>query len=147
MTWELRRLVALAAWLAAAFTQGRLHAQPYDLLLRGGRIMDPGNGIDARMDLAVTGDHIAAVQANIPAAQARRVIDVAGSYVVPGLVDLHVHVFGYAGSLVPDETSLPFRRHYRGGRRRERLANLRRVPPHGHLEIENACAGAAEHRG
>ncbi len=106
MTWELRRLVALAAWLAAAFTQGA-HAQPYDLLLRGGRIMDPGNGIDARMDLAVTGDHIAAVQANIPAAQARRVIDVAGSYVVPGLVDLHVHVFGYAGSLVPDETSLP----------------------------------------
>ena len=37
----------------------------------------------------------------------KRVVDVSGLYVVPGLVDLHIHVFGYAGALVPDETSLP----------------------------------------
>ena len=70
-------------------------------------MIDPANGIDARMDVAVAGGRIAAVQADIPAAQARKVVDVSGLYVVPGLVDLHMHVFGYEGSLVPDETALP----------------------------------------
>src|SRR2546422_4011964 len=81
------------------------HAQ-YDIVLRGGRVIDPANGVDGRMDIAVTGDRIAAIRADIPANQARRVLDVSGLYVVPGLVDLHAHVFGYEGSLVPDETAL-----------------------------------------
>ena len=59
------------------------------------------------MDVAVSGGRIAAVQPDIPRRQARKVIDVTGFYVVPGLVDLHAHVFGYEGSLVPDETALP----------------------------------------
>ena len=86
------------------------YAQPYDIVLRGGRVIDAANGVDARMDVAVTGDRIVAVTADIPAstlAQARKVLDVTGLYVVPGLVDLHAHVFGYEGSLVPDETALP----------------------------------------
>lgn len=81
-------------------------AQPYDLVLRHGRVIDPANGIDARMDLAVRGGQVAALQEDIPAAQTHKVIDVSGLYVVPGLVDLHAHVFGYEGSLVPDETAL-----------------------------------------
>ena len=76
------------------------------LLIRGGRVIDPANGIDARLDVAVAGGRIASVQANIPAAEARRVMDVSGLYVVPGLIDLHAHVFGYEGSLAPDETAL-----------------------------------------
>src|SRR4051812_1609898 len=79
----------------------------YDLILRGGRVIDPANGIDARMDVAVAGDRIVSVQADIPATQARRVVDVSRFYVVPGLVDLHAHVFGYEGSLAPDDTALP----------------------------------------
>ena len=82
-------------------------AQPYDLVLRHGRVVDPGNGIDARMDVAVSGGRIAAVQTDIPETQARKVVDVSGLYIVPGLIDLHAHVFGYEGSLVPDETALP----------------------------------------
>ena len=81
--------------------------QQYDLVLRGGHVIDPGNRIDGRMDVAVSNGRIAAVQADIPAAQARKVVDVTGFYVVPGLIDLHAHVFGYEGSLVPDETALP----------------------------------------
>src|SRR5437764_11178052 len=77
----------------------------YDLLLRGGRVIDPANGIDARMDVAVTGDRIASIQPEIPAAQARKVVDVSRFYVVPGLIDLHSHVFGYEGSLAPDEAA------------------------------------------
>ena len=86
--------------IASAYAQ-------YDLILRGGRVIDPANGIDARMDVAVTGDRIVSVKADIPATQAKRVLDASGFYVVPGLIDLHAHVFGYEGSLVPDETALP----------------------------------------
>jgi dihydroorotase len=82
-------------------------AQQYDIVLHGGRVIDPGNGVDALLDIALTGDRIAAVQAGIPKAHARKIIDVSGLYVVPGLVDLHTHVFGYAGSLSPDDTALP----------------------------------------
>jgi dihydroorotase len=86
---------------------GCAFAQPYDLLLRHGRVIDPGNGIDAQMDVAVSGSRIALVQAGIPVSQARKVIELSGFYVVPGLIDLHAHVFGYEGSLSPDETALP----------------------------------------
>jgi dihydroorotase len=95
------RLIIFAAVLTSIAA-----AQQYDLVLRGGRVIDPGNGIDARMDVAVSNGRIAAVQTDIPATQARKVVDVSGFYVVPGLVDLHAHVFGYEGSLDPDRTSL-----------------------------------------
>ena len=80
--------------------------QQYDLLLRGGHVIDPANGIDRRMDVAITGNRIAAVAASLSPSQARKVMDVSAFDVVPGLVDLHAHVFGYEGSLVPDDTSL-----------------------------------------
>src|SRR5215467_4622571 len=96
------RLAGLLTLIAAC-----AFSQPYDLLLRHGRVIDPGNGIDAQMDIAVSSNRIALVQAGIPAAQARKVIELSGFYVVPGLIDLHAHVFGYEGSLSPDETALP----------------------------------------
>ncbi len=82
-------------------------AQPYDLVLRGGRVIDPANGIDGPMDVAIAGSRIAAVGAHLADAQARKIVDVSGLLVVPGLVDLHAHVFGYEGSLSPDDTALP----------------------------------------
>jgi dihydroorotase len=82
-------------------------AQQYDIVLRGGRVIDPANNINGTMDVAVTGNHIAAVSAHIADQQARKIVDVAGFIVTPGLVDLHTHVFGYEGSLSPDDTALP----------------------------------------
>jgi len=82
-------------------------AQKYDLLLRGGQVVDPGSGVNARWDVAVSGDRIAAVQANIPPSAARQVVDVSGLYVVPGLVDLHMHVFGLQGHIAADPNALP----------------------------------------
>ena len=84
-----------------------LPAQQYDLLLRGGHVIDPAAGIDAVMDVAVSGTRIAAVKADISPSDARKVLDVSGLYVVPGLVDLHSHVFGSGESLPPDDTKLP----------------------------------------
>ena len=70
-----------------------VHAQQYDLLLKGGTVVDPKNGVNAPRDVAITGDRVAAVLPSIAATEARRVIDVTGLYVTPGLVDIHAHVF------------------------------------------------------
>jgi dihydroorotase len=65
----------------------------YDLLLKGGRVVDPSTKIDGVQDVAVENGKIARVAAGIPAAEAKRVVDVAGKIVAPGLIDLHAHVF------------------------------------------------------
>jgi dihydroorotase len=78
----------------------------YDLLLKNGHVIDPANKVDGVADVAVAGGKIARVAANIPASQARKVLDVGGLYVTPGLIDLHAHVFGYSGSIFPDDTAL-----------------------------------------
>jgi dihydroorotase len=82
-------------------------AQEYDIVLRAGRVIDPANNVDRVMDVGITGNRITAVAAYIADAQARKLVNVSGMIVVPGLVDLHAHVFGYEGSLTPDDTALP----------------------------------------
>jgi len=71
-----------------------LNAQPrYDLMLKGGHVIDPKNGIDRVMDVAVTGGKIASVAAVIDPAQAKQTVNAAGLYVTPGLIDIHVHIY------------------------------------------------------
>ncbi|MCC6365901.1 MAG: amidohydrolase/deacetylase family metallohydrolase [Bryobacterales bacterium] len=72
-------------------------AQNYDLLLKGGHVIDPKNNIDGVRDVAIRAGKIAAVSVNIPAGQARKVVEMRGLYVTPGLVDIHVHVFHTTG--------------------------------------------------
>ena len=66
----------------------------YDLLIRGGHVLDPGSGLDGRLDIAVHDGRIAAIGPDLDVAAARRVIEIPGTdrYVVPGLVDIHTHV-------------------------------------------------------
>ena len=59
----------------------------YELLLKGGTVIDPRNGINAIRDVAISGEKIAAVAQNIPASQAKQTVDVTGFYVTPGLVE------------------------------------------------------------
>src|SRR5215208_6571982 len=70
-----------------------LHAQEIDILLKGGHVIDPKNKIDTQMDIAIAGGKIFQVAQNIPAKNAKKLIDVSGLYVTPGLIDMHVHVF------------------------------------------------------
>src|SRR6476469_5433027 len=84
-----------------------LFSQPYDIVLKGGHVIDPANGIDAVRDVAVSAGRIAAVGAGLATAQAGKVVDVTGLYVVPGLIDMHAHVFGNASHLFPDDNALP----------------------------------------
>lgn len=69
-------------------------SQPqYDLLLKGGWVIDPANDRDGVMDVAIAGDKIAAVGPDLDTNAATTVADVSDHYVTPGLIDIHVHVY------------------------------------------------------
>ncbi len=68
-------------------------AQVYDLVLKGGHIIDPKNNIDGLMDVAVSNGKIAKLSKNIATGESKKVIDVTGLYITPGLIDMHVHAF------------------------------------------------------
>ena len=76
----------------------------YDLVLQGGRIIDPAQGIDRTADIGIRGPRVAAIENRIPAQSALRVIDASDCLVVPGLIDLHTHCWwgGNLLSLDPD---------------------------------------------
>ena len=65
----------------------------FDLLLKGGRLIDPANGKDHGADIGFTDGAVAAVEPQLDAAQAKVVRDVSGALVTPGLIDLHTHVY------------------------------------------------------
>jgi dihydroorotase len=67
---------------------------PYDLVLRGGRVIDPAQGFDSLLDVAVRDGRVAAVGKDLPG-PARETIDVRGKLVLPGLIDTHAHVYRY----------------------------------------------------
>jgi dihydroorotase len=85
-------------------------APKYDLLLRGGRVIDPRNGIDAIRDVGIAAGQIAAVAPKIEPADATASVDVSGLVVTPGLVDIHAHVYagtGEKGSYAGDNSVYP----------------------------------------
>jgi dihydroorotase len=76
---------------------GSAEAQQFDLLLKGGHVIDPRNQVSAVRDVAIRDGQVAAVAAKIDPAEALKTIEVPGLYVTPGLIDLHVHVFAGTG--------------------------------------------------
>ena len=68
-------------------------AQDYDLLLKGGHIIDARNSLSAVRDVAIKDGKVAAVADNNPANQALKTVDVTGLYVAPGLIDIHAHTY------------------------------------------------------
>src|SRR6202171_752017 len=65
----------------------------YDLVLKGGTVVDPSAGLHGANDVAIQDSLIAKIAPAIPAEEGRRTIEVAGNVVTPGLIDLHAHVF------------------------------------------------------
>src|SRR5215471_19071883 len=93
------------SWMSLSAAQ-----QKYDLLLKGGHVIDPKNKISAVRDVAIANGKVAAVAAKIDPADAFKVVDVSGYYVTPGLVDIHVHVYagtGEKGSYAGDNSVYP----------------------------------------
>src|SRR5262245_10304589 len=75
---------------------------PYDLLLKGGEVIDPGWPFHQKADVAISKGIIAAVTQDIPPSEATRVIDVSDKLVCPGLIDIHAHTFINAHDMGPE---------------------------------------------
>jgi dihydroorotase len=78
----------------------------YDLLLQGGRVIDPASRSDETLDVAFRNGKVAAVEKHISNGRARQVLNVTGKIVVPGLVDLHTHIYWGGTSLGVDAESV-----------------------------------------
>jgi dihydroorotase len=110
--WALPSVILPLTFLISGQARGR---QPqadrkYDIVLRGGHVIDPRNGLSAVRDVAIASGTIAAVQDHIDPDTAAEVVDVSGLYVTPGLVDIHVHVYagtGEARSYAGDNSVYP----------------------------------------
>lgn len=82
--------------------------QQYDFLVKGGEVLDPSQGLRGRRDIAIHRGRIAAVQPDIAPATARQILSATGRLVVPGLVDLHAHVYPLASGLgLPADELVP----------------------------------------
>jgi dihydroorotase len=83
-------------------------AASYDLLITGGRVIDPSQKLSAERDVAIAGGRIARIAANIPPSEARQVYDAKGKIVTPGLIDIHTHVYKYGINLNVDSDAVGF---------------------------------------
>jgi dihydroorotase len=90
-------LASGAGPLLQAQPSGGEGEKPYDLVIQHGKVIDPSQNIEALQDVAIRDGKIARLDAEIPASQARQVVDARGKIVCPGLIDLHAHVFPYVG--------------------------------------------------
>jgi dihydroorotase len=108
-----RTLLAGTSAALAAGSVERAHAQPtaprYDLLIKGGEVVDPSQGLRGRRDVAIRNAVIAAVESDIPRERAAQVIDATGKLVCPGLVDLHAHVYPEVSAIgLPADELVPY---------------------------------------
>jgi dihydroorotase len=80
----------------------------FDLVIKGGDVLDPGQGLRGRRDIGIRYGLIEAVEAEIPPARALRLLDAGGKLVTPGLVDLHCHVYPYGSAIgIPADELTP----------------------------------------
>jgi dihydroorotase len=104
------RWAALLLLLFHVLPQRSAAPLKYDLLLRGGHLIDPRNDVSAARDVAIAAGRVAAVAQRIDPSDATKVVDVTGLHVVPGLVDIHTHVYagtGEKGSYAGDNSVYP----------------------------------------
>jgi dihydroorotase len=94
--------MALAAGTAGAIGSASAAIGPddtFDLLIKGGDVLDPSQSLRGKRDIGIRYGVVQALEADIPAARAQRVLDASGKLVTPGLVDLHTHVYPYGSAI------------------------------------------------
>src|SRR5499426_1716651 len=110
-----RRFIAGAG---AAFAVGSMGAavraalaqdKKFDLVIKGGDLMDPAHKLHAKRDIGIRSGRITAIEGDIPAAAALKVLDASGKIVLPGLIDLHSHCYPYGSAIgIPADELVPF---------------------------------------
>ena len=90
---------SFSAPAVASAEQGAAPRASYDLLIAGGRVVDPGQNLSAVRDVAILHGRVARIAENIPHTQARSVFDATDKIVTPGLIDLHSHVYEHGTPL------------------------------------------------
>jgi dihydroorotase len=83
----------LLLFIITIMITGLIKAQTYNIVIKGGHVIDPANNIDGVMDVAVKDGKIALIAKNIDSKEGIQVVDATGLLVTPGLIDIHVHVF------------------------------------------------------
>jgi dihydroorotase len=80
----------------------------FDLLIKGGEVLDPSQNLRGRRDVGIRRGIVEALETDIPAERANRVLDAAGKLVTPGLIDLHAHVYPYGSAIgIPADELVP----------------------------------------
>jgi len=107
-----RQILRVSAIAPALLTHvPRLFAAEFDLVIRGGRVLDPAQRIDRVADVAIRAGKIVAIRPSIAASSAAEVIEAGGKLVTPGLIDIHCHVasssVNLSRRLVPEEPVRP----------------------------------------
>jgi dihydroorotase len=100
--------IRFGADLSAAAPAAGQAAASYDLLIKGGRVIDPSQKLSGERDVAIANGKIAAVAANIPASQARELFDARGKLVTPGLINVHAHLYKYGNTITVDPDAVGF---------------------------------------
>src|SRR5438477_6197392 len=110
-----RRFVA---GMGAAFAGGLLSSavraamgpeDKFDLVVKGGELLDPSQNLRGKRDIGMRFGRIEAVEADIPAARALRVLDASGRLVLAGLIDIHSHVYPYGSAIgIPADELVQF---------------------------------------
>lgn len=131
--------------LAALPLTGRGRVASYDLVIRGGRVIDPAAGVDRVADVAIAGGRIAAIVSRIPGTDAVPTIEASGRIVAPGLIDIHVHLDSpelTPESLLADGVTAAVDGGSRGADNIEPLVEIaRRAPNHVRLLVNVARTG------
>ena len=109
-----RFVLSIASSLAAATLPGAVRAamapnDKFDLVIKGGEVLDPSQRLRAVRDIGIKNGFVEAVEVGIPAERTLRTVDATGKVVTPGLIDLHAHTYPYGSAIgIPADELVPF---------------------------------------
>src|SRR4030095_7744061 len=107
-------IAAVSACAGAGFIGRAVQAamgpnDKFDLVIKGGEVLDPSQKLRAKRDIGIRFGVVEALESDIPAERALRVLDAGGKLVTPGLIDLHSHVYPYGSALgIPADAPIPY---------------------------------------
>ncbi len=102
---NLKHLFIFTLLFTVIFSVNAQSTKSYNIVIKGGHIIDPKNNVNSVMDIAIKDGKVAMIAKNIDASEGIQVVNAKGMYVTPGLIDIHVHFFwGHDGECIHECT-------------------------------------------